>query len=71
MPKGQKTTLLYANLRKEMAFRGYSIRSLAKQMGLSEGALRKKLNGTSRFYLDETSRISAFLDKPVDELFVN
>ncbi len=71
MPKGQKTTLLYANLRKEMALKGFSIRALAKQMGLSEGALRKKLNGTSRFYLDETSKISAFLDKPVDELFVN
>lgn len=63
-----RTTMRYPNVRYTMAQKGFSIGDLAKHMGISYNALRGKLEGTSRFYLDEVKKISSILDIPFVEL---
>ncbi len=65
----KKTTHLFANLRREMGIKGYTIKSLARELGVSEGTLRNKLNGTVGFYLDEVNTISKIFQKTQEELF--
>lgn len=64
-----KSTFRYPVLRKEMQLKGYTNESLAQRIGIVESSLRNKMNGTTRFYLDEAKLISRLLDKEIALLF--
>ncbi|MFH2116733.1 MAG: helix-turn-helix transcriptional regulator [Bacillota bacterium] len=63
-----KNTMRYPNIRYKMANQGLSIGNLSEKMGISYNALRGKLEGTSRFYLDEVKKISIILGIPIEQL---
>lgn len=67
--KQNKSTFRFPVLRKEMQLKGYTFESLANRVGIVESSLRNKMNGVSRFYLDEAKLISRLLNKDIEQLF--
>ena len=73
MPKGNKksnrSTFRFPILRREMQLQGYTVKSLAQRIGIAESSLRNKMDGTTKFYLEESRLISRLLNKTVDYIF--
>lgn len=60
----------FSKLRGRMAEKGYSGRSMAKELGLSENAFRKKMTGKTDWKLAEMYRLTVLLDiKDVEAYF--
>lgn len=64
---------MYKNLSAEIARKGLTKKTVAKEIGLSESAFFKKLKGTSSFSFDEALKIKSVLglDCPIEYLFAN
>lgn len=60
----------FANLRAEMTRQGYTIRSFAKVLGMSESSLSGRLCGFRPFYLTDILQICNILNKSFEELFM-
>lgn len=62
---------MYRELKAEIVRKGFSISSLAEAVGITQPSLSKKLNGSTKFTLDEVFAIKAALksDMPIEELF--
>jgi len=56
------------NVRAELARRRLTARQLAREMGVSEGALRARLRGDVVFHAAEVANIARHLDMTIDEL---
>ncbi|MFD2334629.1 hypothetical protein ACFSR7_35755 [Cohnella sp. GCM10020058] len=65
--------MAYGNLRAEMAREDVSITELAVFLGVRFGTVSDKLNGRSRFFVNESIKIKKryFPDKPIEYLFDN
>lgn len=48
-------------LRAKIAYHGYRMEKLSKQMGMSENTLRSKLKGQIDFKIEEAQRLAALL----------
>lgn len=61
---------MYINLKIALLEKGLSIKTVANKLGLHRNTLSNKLDGNSRFYLDEIKKIrdTYFPDKTLDEL---
>lgn len=53
---------MFNNLKAEMTRHGVSKKELAKQLGISEWTLNRKLNGLSQFTLSDMSTIKKVFD---------
>lgn len=62
---------MFPNLRAEMTRKGFSVKELARKIGIGESTLHQKLNGSYSFTLDEALMIRAVLDvdMTIDFLF--
>lgn len=57
-----------ANVRAEMARKGYSQAELARMLGMSQTGISKRLRGETPFDVNELARISAVLGVPLGTL---
>ncbi len=61
----------YINLIGEMAKRRVSVRMIADLLGIHQNSVRQKINGKTKFYVDEAIAIrnAFFPEKKIEELF--
>jgi transcriptional regulator with XRE-family HTH domain len=65
----EKKKRLFLKLRGEIVAKGYTQKSLACEIGITEQALNDKLKGKTEFTLKEIIGICNILDAPVDIFF--
>lgn len=60
---------MYPNIKAEMARRSMTIVDLAKELGLSENTMCRKLNGGTDFWLSEVMAMRRVFNCSLDYLF--
>lgn len=63
--------VVYRELEAKIAYKGISKKMLADNIGMNYNTLLAKMNGKSKFTLDEAVKVKAYLkeDSSIEELF--
>ena len=60
---------MYPNLNAEMARKGFTVKTLADELGISDTSLANKLNGKKDFWFSEVMHLKRVFGCPIDYLF--
>ena len=69
MKNKNKSDKLFLNLRGEIVSKGYNLKTLSKELGITQQALNEKIHGRKEFTLREIIVTCNLLLAPVDIFF--